>query len=636
MKHFQLVTILLALTGGLSGWVHAQPHRTIDGWGNNAAHPEWGAVGTHVLTQSNGFADGISSPAGSGRPNPRVISNILFSQNTLANDALGLSAFTWVWGQFIDHDITFSPNHPTEVLDISVPTSDPYFDPRGSGTARIPMNRSDYDLATGTDQNNPRKYPNHITAYIDGSAVYGSDPGRAQWLRTFVSGKLKTSYGNLLPFNTTDGEYESQVNPEIPWMDMPLPHVQKWYVAGDVRANENPFLTAIHTLFMREHNRICDSLTQDYPAWSDERLYQHTRKLVGGMIQAIVYEEWLPTLGVHLPAYQGYHDSINAGIMNVFNTAAYRYGHTTINSLLVRMDNQGNDMPQGDILLRDAFFNPEAVREVHGIEPYLVGMSTVVEQDFDCKIIDDLRNFLFGKPGSGGMDLVSININRGRDRGLPHYNIIRTDYGMTPVEDFTEITRDPLMSNTLAELYKDVNNIDPWAGLLAEDHATGTLFGPTALTIIQKQFVSLRDGDRYYYENDPVLSAEEKDWIRDTRLSQIIRRNTPIAIIRDQIFVAGSLLTPASNENFSRDFSMQIYPNPVDLRMAVRIEVSRRREATLHIRDSNGKIIMQNTLDLYQGNNILSLTLPQGLPDGLYVAVLQAKGNSISTKFVKQ
>lgn len=322
--------------------------------------------------------------------------------------------------------------------------------------------------------------------------------------------------------------------------------------------------------------------------------------------------------------------------MNVFNTAAYRYGHTTINSLLVRMDNQGNDMPQGDILLRDAFFNPEAVREVHGIEPYLVGMSTVVEQDFDCKIIDDLRNFLFGKPGSGGMDLVSININRGRDRGLPHYNIIRTDYGMTPVEDFTEITRDPLMSNTLVELYKDVNNIDPWAGLLAEDHATGTLFGPTALTIIQKQFVSLRDGDRYYYENDPVLSAEEKDWIRDTRLSQIIRRNTPIAIIRDQIFVAGSLLTPASNENFSRDFSMQIYPNPVDLRMAVRIEVSRRREATLHIRDSNGKIIMQNTLDLYQGNNILSLTLPQGLPDGLYVAVLQAKGNSISTKFVKQ
>src|SRR5690554_1342364 len=172
MKQFLPTIIILILVNGISYSVCAQQHRTIDGWGNNTAHPEWGAVGTHVLTQTIGYADGISTPAGPDRPNPRVISNILFTQNSLANDVMGLSAFTWVWGQFIDHDITFSPNHPTETFDISIPTSDPYFDPHGTGTARIPMARSDYDLSTGTSAENPRKYPNLITAYIDGSAIY--------------------------------------------------------------------------------------------------------------------------------------------------------------------------------------------------------------------------------------------------------------------------------------------------------------------------------------------------------------------------------------------------------------------------------------------------------------------------------
>ncbi len=636
MKQFLPTIIILILVNGISYSVCAQQHRTIDGWGNNTAHPEWGAVGTHVLTQTIGYADGISTPAGPDRPNPRVISNILFTQNSLANDVMGLSAFTWVWGQFIDHDITFSPNHPTETFDISIPTSDPFFDPHGTGTARIPMARSDYDLSTGTSAENPRKYPNLITAYIDGSAIYGSDYTRAHWLRTFENGKLKTSSGNLLPFNTSNGEYENPIDPDIPWMDMPLHHVQKWFVAGDVRANENPFLTAMHTIFVREHNRLCDSLFQVHPSWSDERLYQHSRKLIGGMIQAIVYEEWLPTMGIQVEAYQGYDESTNPGIMNVFNTAAYRYGHTTINSLLVRLDNNGKDMPQGDILLRDAFFNPNAVLEVHGIEPYLVGMSTVVEQDFDCKVVDELRNFLFGKPGSGGMDLVSINLNRGRDRGLPDYNTIRADFGMNPVNSFPEITQDPLMSNTLAELYKDVNNVDPWAGMLAEDHVLNSLFGPTARTIIQQQFESLRDGDRFYYENDPGLTHDEKTWIRNTRLSHIIRRNTSIDIIRDQIFVAGSLLTPTASDNLYRPFSMQIYPNPVELRMAVRIECSNRQDARLQIRDVNGKTVWQKNLDLYQGNNILSLTLPQGLAGGVYVAVLDGNGKSVSTKFFKQ
>lgn len=97
----------------------------------------------------------------------------------------------------------------------------------------------------------------------------------------------------------------------------------------------------MHTLFTREHNRLCTKLANEFPSWNDEELYQRARKLVGAEIQAITYEEWLPELGMELDTYLGYNASVDPGIMNVFSAAAYRYGHTTINSVLVRMDNAG-------------------------------------------------------------------------------------------------------------------------------------------------------------------------------------------------------------------------------------------------------------------------------------------------------
>ena len=630
MKTFTQLAILTILA---MGTLNAQENRTIDGVGNNLVFPDFGAAGTHVLTQTLGFSDGISAPAGPDRPNPRLVSNMLFSQTNLVNDSRTLSAYAWAWGQFIDHDITLSPDHPDESFDIEVPPFDMYFDPSGSGTVKIPMHRSAYDPTSGTGTGNPRKYTNEITAFIDASAVYGADPQRATWLRTFSGGKLKTSTGNLLPWNTLTGEFDAPVDPSAPPMAMPLPHA-KYFVAGDVRANENPFLTAMHTLFVREHNRLCDELAAQHPEWDDEQLYQHARKLVGGLLQAIVFEEWLPTLGMEIPAYNGYNYQINPGITNAFNTAAYRYGHTTINSLLVRMDNNGNYLPQGDILLRDAFFNPTAITEVNGIEPYLIGMATVVEQDFDCKVVDDLRNFLFGQPGSGGLDLAAINMQRGRDRGLPDYNTMRQDYGLEPVSDFSEITSDPLMAETLEFLYGDVNDIDPWVGILSEDHMDAALFGQTAMTIIKQQFMALRDGDRFYYENDPWLSPEEKQWIKGNRLADVIRRNTPVTIIQDDVFIAQAL-TPAFERLPENVLSFALYPNPVLSQFSVRIAAYAPTTAKLEITSLAGQTILEKKLNLSAGNNIVSLSLPFDLPSGNYQLSIWMNGKVGSKQLVK-
>ncbi|MFQ5446882.1 MAG: peroxidase family protein, partial [Saprospiraceae bacterium] len=610
MKDFTRLILLLPMLLALAHAGSAQEYRTIDGTGNNLIHPEWGAVGVHVINGTIGYADGISAPTGPDWPNPRFVSNALFAQSTLVNDNRGLSAYAWGWGQFIDHCITLSPNRPGEEMNIAVPPYDAYFDPAGTGTAVIPMERSDYDPATGTGTSNPRVHYNGISAFIDASNIYGSDPQWAAWLRTFNGGKLKMSAGNLLPYNTATGEYDAPVDANAPEMAMPYPNVQKYFVSGDVRANENPLLTALHTLFAREHNRLCDTLAVEHPEWTDEQLYQHARKLVGGELQAIVYEEWLPAMGMEVTPYNGYDHFINPGITNVFNTAAYRYGHTTITSLMVRMDNNGQYMPEGDILLRDAFFNPAAITEAGGIEPYLIGSATVVEQDFDCKVIDDLRNFLFGEPGNGGLDLVALNINRGRDRGLPDYNTVRADYGMPPIQSFSELSSDPLMNENMEFLYGDINKVDPWVGMLAETKMPDALFGPTAMTIVKKQFMDLRDGDRFYYENDFWLSAEEKQWIKNTRLSDVIRRNTPVTIIQDDIFVAEPFLTGVFERRANDEIAFGLYPNPVHQQMSLRIGAAQKQEATLQIADGQGKVIMKRALRLSPGNNIVSLSLP--------------------------
>lgn len=514
-------------------------YRTIDGRSNNLTNPEWGAANTNLLRFTPvGYSDGISALGGVNRPNPRVISNTFFAQDGLLADPLNLSDYCWVWGQFLDHDIGLTPDAPNEVAMIPVPMGDPWFDPFGTGQVLIPMSRSLSDPATGTDTNNPRQHTNVISTFIDGSAVYGSEEEQAAWLRSFEDGKLKVSAGNLLPFNTETGLLEDPVDHDAPEMEDGVGLSEKLFVAGDVRANENVLLLSFHTLFVREHNRVCDELKEEHPDWTDEELYQHARKIVGGLIQSITFEEWLPAMGVHLSDYQGYQENVNPTLTNVFTAAAFRLGHTLLNSQILRVDDEGAFLPGGTLFLRDVFFNPMELINSGGLDPFLKGMATQIQQEFDGKIVDDVRNFLFGPPGAGGLDLASININRGRERGLPGFNAVREAYGLASYSFFPEINDNAQVFIGLQNLYGSVDEVDPWVGMLSEARMPGALIGPTLMTILEQQFEALRDGDRFYYENDPILSDAEKARIKTTTLHDVIMRNTGITLMQDAVFQA--------------------------------------------------------------------------------------------------
>ena len=511
---------------------------SLDGTNNNTDNTNYGAVGSHLLnTAPLDYGDGISTPAGAERTNARVISNALAQQNSILPSDRGLTNLIWAFGQFVDHDIALSPeNHDATVI-INVPLGDPDLDPAGTGAVIIPLDSTAFSQGTGTDVYNPAQIENNITAWLDGSNIYGSDQERNHYLREFDGGRLKVSEGDLLPFGN---EHITNANPS-----RQEPH--HLFTAGDVRANENSVLVSMHTLFVREHNRIAKELAAAHPDWQDEELYNRARQINIAQYQSIVYNEYLPSLlGTDaLPEYSGYDSTINPSIDRSFSSAAFRVGHTQISSEILRLDTHGNEIAAGNLTLAEVFFRSTGVVQESGIDPILRGISSSLSQNVDLKIIDDLRNLLFKfGPQDIGRDLFAINIERGRVNGVNDYNTVRESFGLDKVTNFAEISSDEQIQSKLESLYSDVDDVDLYVGLLAEDHLAGSAVGETFQTIIAQQFVTLREGDRLYYEN--IFTSKEIAQIDNTSLTDIIKLNTDTTVIQDNAF---SLLNEGTAKN---------------------------------------------------------------------------------------
>ncbi len=550
--------------------------RSIDGSNNNLLHSDWGQADTQLLRLvAPDYEDDIGEPAGgfdgSGRPNPRLISNAIVSQREdIPNDRF-LTNFVFQWGQFLDHDLGLTEGaDPAEPFDIGVPDSDPTFVPGSS----ISVKRSIFDPNTGTEPSNPRQQVNEITAFIDASNVYGSDAERAAALRTNFGGQLKTSDGNLLPYNE-DGLPNAS----------PLPLAKtEYFLAGDVRANEQPGLTAMHTLFVREHNRLAAEIASSAEFVGadladeavDELIYQKARQIVGAQMQSITYNEFLPALlgPTGVAGYDGYRQDVNPGIANIFSGALYRVGHTMLPQQLEIYNNDGSPMGHGAVGLDAAFFNPIMISgnestAGYGIEPFLMGLSKQRSQEIDPHVVDSMRNMQMG-PG-GQFDLAAINMQRGRDHGLPDYNQARIGVGLSPVTRFSEITSDRSLARKLDKVYgRDLNNIDVWLGGISEDHIPGGSVGELVRTVLVDQFERLRDGDRFYFESAELALEEELiREINETRLSDIIQRNSTLDSLQAEVF---------------RDPSVFVFRTPSDLASNITIEV---KGGKVRILDSN-------------------------------------------------
>ena len=492
--------------------------RTFSGIGNNQLG--LGTASTPLLrTTTIGYGDGIGSPGGVGQLGPREISNLVDAQSGLIGNTASISSFVWQWGQFVDHDMSHTTiATPVEEFDIPVPKGDPQFDPRGTGRQILPFQRSTFFMVNGI-----RQQVNAISAFLDGSQVYGSNSSRANELRTLDgTGHLKTSDNNLLPFN-------------LDFFPNQPDATASFFLAGDVRANENIGLTTLQTVFMREHNFWADSIKAGDPTLDDDGIYFRARAIVGAEIEMITYRDFLPILlgPDALTPYVGYNPDVDPSIANVFSAAAFRVGHTFLPDVLKRLNSKNQST--GNVILGIGFFNPSLITTTAGIEPFLRGLANQIPQQVDPYINDSVRNFLIGGKRSQGFDLASLNIQRDRDHGLPGYNQVRIDYGLAPKATFADMTSNLDLQTRLASAYATPDDVDFWVGGLSEDHVAGAQVGETFFTILKDQFQRTRDGDRFWYES--YLDPDTLATVQAQTLSIIIKRNTKIKDeLQDDVF----------------------------------------------------------------------------------------------------
>ena len=354
--------------------------------------------------------------------------------------------------------------------------------------------------------------------------------------------------------------------------------------------NEQTGLTVMHTIWVREHNRIATALSALNPQWDEERLFQEARQIVIAQIQKITYQDYLPlVIGDLLPelilnySLQGYNDQVNPNIPNAFATAAYRFGHSQIQPFFDRLDESYNPLPQGPLNLVDVFFTQSRFVESGGADPILRGLVTKPAQLIDEFLNSILTNQLFATDSSSpGLDLASLNIQRGRDHGLPPYltwkRWVLEQCGIE--SDF----RNELTKIHLLQTYGTLETVDLFVGGLAEEPLKGGLVGATFACIFARTFEAVRDGDRFYYENADdttgIFTTTQRAEIEKASLSRVICDNSDnIQTIQRNAFLATQARVPCSGLPQIDLSAWQTLPNPSTCytRIGIQGNLGRRR-----------------------------------------------------------
>lgn len=520
------------------------------------------------------YDDGISYPRIKGvnggiLPNPRHISSVIHHDNNKVDQRYTLALMQW--GQFLDHDITLTPfidalakcddtcvedntldilNNTTVVgpcYSIFIPKEDKFFSEKDVPTKKcLPMIRS----LPAQKFLGPREQLNAITAYIDSSNLYGSDPCINQQLREYVGGRMKVLkhpmspnlFKPLMPRHAHNPECKSPTG--------------KCFMTGDDRNSEQPGLVSMHTMMLREHNRIADKIALHNPEWLDEKVFQESRKIIIAINQHITYSEFLPrVLGPDLmkhfelqlqepeskqPHFNGYRDDCSANIYNEFATAAFRFGHSLIRPTfdLVSEPNATTTNLARHAELRNHFFQPDITFGVHVVDKFLRGMVNMPIGMPDRSITHAVTNHLFQRQGNkySGQDLASLNIQRGREHGLPGYykylnlcsKILHVDKNKFKTFDDLNVVMDADALKDLATVYKDIKDIDLYTGGLSETPLPGALVGRTFGCMIGLQFKKLKKCDRHWYETSDSnigFTRKQLEEIKKVTLSSIMCRS---------------------------------------------------------------------------------------------------------------
>ncbi|XP_034486754.1 chorion peroxidase [Drosophila innubila] len=526
---------------------------------NNKRHPRtYGAsMVPYRRMVAPDYADGIAAPRAShgGLLPPARQVSLSIHRSSYETDS-NFTVMLAVFGQFLDHDITATSlttaqegesidccvpgtveQHP-ECFPVRILPDDPYY--QHYNLSCMNFVRS---APAPTGRFGPRQQFNQATAFIDGSVIYGNLEQRQRQLRTFINGTLRMYFTDdereLLPISS---------NPEDGCNRMRMSRQGKYcFESGDDRANENLLLTSMHLLWARHHNYLARGLYHMNPDWDDERIYQEARKIVGAQMAHITYNEFLPVLlGRNLSQAKGllpqsgnlnaadtYDPQVNPSIANCFAGAAFRFAHTLLPGLFnVSRD---NSTPEA-IELHKMLFNPFSLWTRHGIDHALLTASNTpvlrVDRFFSLEVTQKLfEGSAEDKVPICGLDLVSLNIQRGRDHGIPAYPVFRRHCRLPPVDTWEQMAQavDNSTLESIRQIYNSPQDVDLYTGALSEPPLDGAIFGPLLSCLVSDQFMRLKIGDSHWYERKIGPQRFTKDQIAEiykSSLSAIICRNS--------------------------------------------------------------------------------------------------------------
>uniref|UniRef100_A0A915PEP6 NAD(P)H oxidase (H2O2-forming) n=1 Tax=Setaria digitata TaxID=48799 RepID=A0A915PEP6_9BILA len=530
-------------------------YQRYDGWFNNLANPHWGTVGAHLHRDApSRYQDGVYM-LDTNLPSARAISELVFKGPSGIPNKRNVTTMLAFFSQVIAYEIMQSTlvSCPLEMHKIPVPRCDAVFDSHCMGKTEIPFVRAKYDKKTGHGFNVPREQVNERTSWIDASFLYSTQEPWVAALRAWNNGSLMEGpmkgyppfNGPRIPLiNPAPPQIHRLMNPERLFSNLSRAqgrNVMVLKLLGDPRINENPGLLSLGLILYRWHNIQAKRIQEEHPEWTDEEIFQGARRWVIATLQKITLYDFLPIMLADekaVPPYEKYKPHVPPGISHAFATAAFRFPHTIVPSALLFRKRAGGKCEFRDevggypaLRLCQNWWNAQDIVQEYSVDEIVLGMASQIAEGEDSIVVEDLRDFIFGPMHFTRLDVVSSSIMRGRDNGLPSYNELRKSYNL-PVKDWTAINPKMYKENAklfhgLEKLYEgDISKLDAYVGGMLETNGDGP--GELFRAIILDQFLRLRDGDRFWFENtlNGMLTEDEIAQIHSTTLRDIIRETT--------------------------------------------------------------------------------------------------------------
>jgi Animal haem peroxidase len=506
-------------------------HRTYDGSLTDAHDPDMGRAGARF---GRNHPLGLTIPEKIPllmQPNPRVVSTSLLNRDTF-KPATSLNVLAAAWIQFQNHDwFSHGDNSPDRIVEVPLEEGDDWGEPTMKVRSTSPDPHPSGKEVAPT-------YVNTVTHWWDGSQIYASEEKRNRMLRTHEDGKMIVE----------DDRLPAEDNPKLPGID--LTGFSDNYWVG---------LSMLHTLFVKEHNAICDHLKRHNPGWDDEKLFLTARLVNSALMAKIHTVEWTP------------------GILAtpVLKTAMHAnwYGMLPAWAKKMRIDSL------------EALFGVVGGHAKHHAAPYAITqefvsvyrMHPLIPDDWEMRhhqthelvgeeFFDDIQGattrevvdkygwsdlfYSFGVAHPGAMtlhnhpralqnhrrlngdrvDIGTIDILRDRERGIPRYNDFREKLRKPRITRWEDITDDPRWAAEIRDVYEgQIDRVDLHVGLLAETPPKGFGFSDTAFRIFILMASRRLKSDRFFTDdyNSSVYTPEGLRWVEDTTMADVLRRHHP-------------------------------------------------------------------------------------------------------------